>query len=448
MYELLKSFNPWWVTAKVPQALLGTQRPHYLGQIKNVLSHREIIELIGIRRSGKTTLLYQTIDFLLKSNVPPLNILFVPIDSESLQLQLNKNNPLDAILSEYISRIVPRGKIYILFDEIQSIDRFGGFIKEIYESKPDFKFILSGSNSNLLQDESTRKLVGRTYTIPVHPLSFKEILEFTDTPYQKETERVVSSIKYWLNRYFTYGGFPEIVRAFLNPPFSLKDGAVVLPSMEINGELTFCRHLLQEYFEGILYKDIIQVYSIREANLLSRLATYIAVNSGGKTNSTSLCNILGSNKNTIDDYLRYLVKSYLIVDIPFYSQSRKSTIRKDRKYYVRDNGFYTIFSSRVDEGFVAETTVLLKLLEQFSTDSIFYWDGNHECDFIVDKFGTKMAIEVKYQNQDREVKGLIEAMEKLKLSEGIVVTKDIEREEKFKEKKIKYIPLWKFLLDF
>ena len=167
--ELLNNWNPWWTSKEVPNILKGRTRSiNHL--IFKVLKEKEVIALTGIRRCGKTTIMYQMIEVLLKS-FNESQILYINLDDELL-----KKESLETIYTTYKQYKNPELPSFIFLDEIQNIDEWERFIKKYYDLNEKVKFVVSGSSASLLKGEFSTLLTGRNITFTIMPLSFREFV--------------------------------------------------------------------------------------------------------------------------------------------------------------------------------------------------------------------------------------------------------------------------------
>ena len=216
--EKLNEWNPWWENAELINKLRGEYRQEY-EQLINSIDIKEITIITGVRRSGKSTIMYHIISNLLKKGISPNQILFVSFDDKKLS-QVS----LDEIYQEYRKTLNPEKKAYIFFDEIHKKDGWESWIRKKYDLKTNDKFVISGSCSYLLKKEYSTLLTGRNLTFEIFPLDFNEFLLFKEIELNKENvkkgiilEESKINILSNLKGYLELGGFPEIVlKAYKN----------------------------------------------------------------------------------------------------------------------------------------------------------------------------------------------------------------------------------------
>src|SRR3989344_2749187 len=386
----------------------------------------KIVSIIGSRRAGKTFYFYQ---LMKKLNVPKERILYLNFeDDRILPLELED---MDSLLEAYYE-LYPnnkKSKVYLFFDEIQNIDKWEIYIRRIYDNE-NVKIFVTGSSSKLLSKEIATSLRGRTLAFELYPLSFKEFLQFNNQKIGKDIfyskQRFVLSELF--EKYLNFGGFPEIAIEKNNLQYQILDN----------------------YFEVMIYKDIIERFSVRNIMFLKELSKYILTNIGKKFSINSYYNTIKQNvsvsKGALLKYLSYLEEANMIMLIPFFSYSLKVQTVNPKKVYCIDTGLRNSVSFKFskDEGKLAENIVFLELKRR--DKEIFYWEDKNEVDFIIkDKSEKLTAINVTYTNEidEREINSLLDFRKKYeKCTELIIITKDVEKEENG----IKYIPIIKWLL--
>lgn len=425
--RILADWNIWWEKKEVPEALLGREREKSK-ELIDLLRLREIKIVTGVRRSGKSTLLYQVIDRLLKKGVQPKNILLVNFEDAALA-----HYSLEEIYEAYLSELNPELGNYIFIDEAQRKMEWEKWIRKKYDLKHATNFFVSGSSSALLKKEYSALLTGRNITLEIFPLSFNEFLEFSGVAVSSTeiiTTETKSKVLFSLKKYVEWGGFPEVFFT----------------------DETYKRRLLNQYFEDIIYKDIVGRYGTNPGKT-KELAVYFLTNIANPVSMRKIRNALGLGLETISEYTSYMVEAYLIYAVPVYSPSLKVQSANPKKIYCIDAGLRNAVSFKFSEdlGRLAENAVFSELKRRGK--EVFYWKGEDgEVDFVT-KEGLKPAeaIQVCWNPEEertrkRETKALYGAMKELKLNKGTVITEDTEATEDIDGKKIFFIPIWKWLL--
>lgn len=424
VFENLKEWNVWWSKKDIGE-LSGINRDK-TEEIIRLLTTRHIKILAGIRRSGKSTILYQIIESLIKKGINPENILFINMEDEAL-LEAD----FDKLIESYLENVAPKGDIYLFIDEIQNREKWEFWIKTQYDLKKFKQILISGSSSSLLLSKYASLLTGRQLSFLINPLSFREFLRFKQFDYNIKfiTKEQQAKIKALLKEYLKYGGFPEVV-------------------------LEKEKHrILVEYYNSIIEKDIITKYDLEEKKVKD-LSRYVLSNISSLHSYKKLASIVSLSPTTIISYLNHIEGAFLIAQIPIFSYKVKNHLQYPRKIYCADTGLANIiaFQFSLNLGKLYENVVFLDLRRE--DKEVYYWKSKQreEVDFII-KEGLKVKelIQVCYDIKDdgvkkREIKALSKAIDEFKLKKGIVITEDYEKEERIGNKLIKFIPLWKWLL--
>lgn len=421
--DLLSTLNPWWAERPFET---GKPRPLYFEKIRRYLSTGEILVLSGVRRSGKTTLLYQIIhELITEQNVPPRNILFVNCDEQEIS---GLHHPITTVVETYRKEVHPRGTIYLVFDEIQNVHDWERAVKSLYDRK-NYRIIISGSSSYRLDSQLSELLSGRYLTVPVFPLDFFEYLSFhgiavSDDPVSLAADKyeILSRLK----QYMVEGGFPLVV-------------------LEENDATK--RDHLQAYYDSIVYRDIIRVNVIRNQKALADLLHYLFTNIASPFSYRRLKEMLGVDSTTVKEYIHYAHIARILFEVSHFAYSLPAQKRPNRKIYCIDNGLRNAVSFRFsrDEGRLAENLVFIDLIR--NGKSPYYWKKKYEVDFVIKNQDTTLsAINICYSDTipPREKTGLFEFSEEFRgaVKELIILTMDTEKEENG----ISFIPLWKWLL--
>jgi len=405
-----------------------------------LLENPHVADILGVRRCGKTYFMYQLLSSLIKSGIPKTNMVYINLDDDRL-LPLN-GDELRLLVDTYkeFYEVSQEHKLYLFLDEIQNMPDWEKWVKSTYDRERNIKIIISGSNASLLSNDISTLLTGRHLTTRMLPFSFAEYLEVYDIRFDLKTlpySKKNIEIKKRFNEYLEKGGFPEVI---------------FYPLIKH-------RELLQSYFEDIIYKDIISRHNLRNAQTLKQLSIFCISNIAKPYTFNSLkkifTNYVALSTDVIINYLSYLEDAFLLFSVKHYDYSLKKQIYKPKKLYCIDTGMVNAVSFRFSEniGQLYENLVFLQLLR--SNCEIYYWqdDKGLEVDFVI-KEGLKAnrMIQVCSDISDgdtraREVNGLISGLVYFNLPEGTVITSDLFAEEKVDGKKIRYLPLWYWLLE-
>lgn len=394
----------------------------------------KIITLAGVRRSGKTFHLFNLMNQLKTNGVPNERLLYFNFEDERLHLS---SKELDLILQAY-QELFPNQKLsdcYFFFDEIQEVEGWEKFIGRIYASISQHVFI-TGSNAKLLSKEIATALRGRTITFEVYPLSFAEYIGVLSpglNPYSSVDKATIVNL---FDRFMHQGGFPELVRQ--------------------EGELK--DKVLQEYFNVMVLRDLIERYQISNSSTLKYFCKRVIGSSGGEFSVNKIYNELKSQgyqvgKDTLYLYQSYVEAIYLNRFINKYSHSVVKAESSQKKCYVVDQGMGAALDYKLsqDKGRLLETTVALELLKQGK--QIAYQQNGSECDFVViEKGKVTTAIQVAADLADakmkeREIKGLVQACLKFGLSSGTILTFDQAEQLEHEGIRVNITPAWQFFLN-
>ena len=396
------------------------------------LSSKKIISLIGVRRSGKSSILFDIIDRLRK-DIARENIIYLNFEDDRLfPLEIKD---LDDILEAYFE-LYPQNygkKLYLFLDEVQVVDGWEKYVRRIYDNY-DIHIYITGSSSKLLSSEIATSLRGRSISYEIFPLSFSEYLRFRDIKVDFYSTKSLALIKNALNSYLFDGGFIE----------TIDEEGIIL------------RKILSDYLELIVYKDIVDRYNIKNRKLLKQLTKYCFTNISTLISFTKLYNDFKSqgfklSKDTIFEYISHLEDAYALFSVPIYKNSIKQEQRNPKKIYSIDNGFKKIYDYAIDKDLskLYENIVFLHLRRL--TKEIYYFKEKQEVDFYANIDSEKILINVSVDIKDsktrqREFKALAEAMEYFKVDSSYLITKDEESIEKIDNKNIILLPLYKWLL--
>jgi hypothetical protein len=377
----------------------GVKR-NLLDRIDVNVPHAIIIS--GIRRCGKSTLLKQLMQKTGECNF------FNFEDSRAGGFDLNDFDKLDHVFEE-----AHQGMDCYYFDEIQIVHGWERFVR----GKLDLgkKFVITGSNASLLSRELGTKLTGRHLTYELFPFSYSEALRMTGQSPSLST----------FNEYVERGGFPEHI---------------------ISG----AQDILQQLFRDIITRDVVVRYGLRNVTIVRNLASYLLSNVGSEFSYNKLAKTFGITTKSITEYVSYYEDSYMLSTVPMFSYSYKKTLVNPKKIYAIDTGFVkaNTVSFTDNNGSLLENIVFLQLRRAHKPDSIFYYKGKRECDFIVvDKNRPVQAIQVCYKltndNLKREIDGVSEAMDEFKLKKGSIIT--LDQTDNFGN--VEVMPAWKWLVE-
>lgn len=321
---------------------------------------------------------------------------------------------------------------YIVLDEVQEVEGWERMVSALRESYPT---VVTGSNARLLSREFSTYLTGRYLSYTLLPFSFREFLAYSGVEPDVRTTKEEARIRRALLDYIERGGFPEALR--------------------------FGREYLINLYNDIITRDVIVRYGLRNVRELKEVAFYLFSNFAGRFTYSKTKNALGiGNVETVKNYVEYLESAYLIFELPKFSFKPKEVVRGDKKVYAVDTGMLNAVLPKVSEniGRLMENAVFIELLRlkhyrRPGLELYHYRDGRGEVDFVVKDGESVGLVQVTHASErdevaPREIKGLLRGMEAFGLREGTVVTWAYEGELEVEGKRISFVPLWRWLLNF
>lgn len=397
------------------------------------VNSKKIVALTGVRRSGKTFQLYNVINRLIKQKIKLKNILYFNFEDE----RIDKNTfVLNNIIESY-QELYPEinlGNCYFLFDEIQNISGWEKFVRRIYEQVSKNVFV-TGSNSKMLSREISTSLRGRSINYEIYPLNFEEYLNFLGIEIDLNSTRSISAIINTFEKFLYSGGFPELISV----------------DNEIKGRV------LQEYFNVMIFRDLIERYDITQTAILKYFCKRVIGNSSKEFSVNKIYNEIKSqgykiSKDTIYEFQNYVESIYLAFFIPKYSRSIVKQEFSKKKVYSIDNGLAASVDAFFikNKGTALENLVFLELIK--SGKKILYYSNNFECDFLLaENEKVCEAIQVCFDINDvdtknREEKGLINVCRKFQLKRGLILTIYDEQKYTVDGITIEIMPVYKYVL--
>ena len=378
---------------------------------------------VGIRRTGKSYLMYQQIKRLLNEGVGLHQIVYVNFEDERL-LEMTSED-LNLILEIGLEMSGMDKRPYIFLDEIQNISGWEKFVRRLADMK--YKIQITGSNSKMLSSEMASTLGGRFMIVNVYPYSFSEYL--VASGFQYENVDVLSTsqraeVFALYNEYVTYGAFPELV------------------------DIKNKREYLNSIYQTIYIGDIITRNKITNDFAVRLILKKIAESCTKAISFTRLTNILKSagmsiGKQTVINYVNYMLDSYLLFSIQNYLG------KKSCKYYFIDTGLLEITSLDCKSAQL-ENMVAIELIRRYGQNNVFYFEKNVEIDFFIPN--EKLAIQVSMQvledeeTKNRELGAFVKLKDFIEDAKCILITTSEEAELDFEGIHVSVIPAWKWLL--
>ncbi|RLI94457.1 MAG: hypothetical protein DRO94_02880 [Candidatus Altiarchaeales archaeon] len=415
MEELLIQ-NEWWEKEEISKEKALPYKRKIFGEIRDIfLGYRSILVLTGLRRVGKTVLIHQLIEELLKRGVDPKHILYFSFDKLV-------EEPIE-ILKAYqrITKIDWRNeRVYLFLDEIQKLQDWSSKIKLLYDTLPNLKICISGSASLMVEREAIGNLAGRYFGLEIMPLSLQEFAEL----YYEEKMDSLELHKFKIDAIFNdyiERPFPEIVK-------------------------WKSKEKVQEYIrslviEKVLGSDIPEVFKRVNISLLKSLAEIFLRNTGIVLNIEDLSKDFHVHKLTLKDHLYYLEFGKLIKIVKNYRPSIMAESRKMPKVYAFHPSLSKAYFAELDKGRMYENLIMnmLKLNNYFR-------ERDKEIDFL--KRNREMIpIEVKAKTnvKIKELRNLIWFLKKFEFRKGLVIYEGEKRKEKINNMEIDFIPIKEIL---
>ncbi len=407
--ERIEEFNPWWFTGKVPDELLHSYRRRLFYSLAQSLKKRYMTSIVGLRRTGKTTIMFQLIQKLLDDATEKSRILYFNFD----EYVENLDELMDAY-REFKSIDMRSGRVYVFLDEIQKLAGWSDQIKKYYDLYPKIKFFVSGSESLFIASRTKETLAGRINEFRLETLSFDEYAEIKGA-----VNLPSSGMKALFSEYLENGGFPELIGKSRQ---EIKD------------------YVRSVVLDKIIFKDIAVLFGVKDTETIRQLVEIIATSPGMYMDYQSLAKQLDKDRRSIKNYVMLLNESFLVKIMGNYRKGRLSGMRKLKRAYPVDTSIIIAFNNSIDEkltGHMAETVAVNSL------HSSSFWKNSHEVDIIHEG----LPIEIKYKGKiaGKDISGIREFMRKFGVKKGIIVTKNEEKTIKIEEGTISLIPAWMFL---
>jgi len=375
MEQVLYKLNPWW---EVDFHTKSVPRPKYQNKLSKLLPMRDIVLLTGLRRVGKTTIIKQIVEELLRKVKPEL-IFYASLDAYGLE-----KYSIHEIVTRYrtIHRLGLDQKIYVFLDEIAFKEDFQKELKDFYDNE-NIKIYASASSASILRDKKAY-LTGRTRTIEILPLDFEEFLVFRNP-------KIKTADAYLLENYFMEymqtGGLPEYV---------------------LTGDIVY----LSELVDSILYKDIIAFHNIKDSAIVKDFFRLLMERAGKMLTLNKMAKILGISLDTVRRYMEYFKETYIVYTVERCGKLNQR-LRTGKKLYAGDVGLKNMATGFRDRGAVFENMVYLKIKQN---DPCYIYEDGNEIDF----FFKDTLMEIKF---GKELKGKqLRLFEKIPAKKKIVVS--------------------------
>lgn len=478
LLRALADQNPWWASGTFPDALAPPFKRRDFYVLRNQLSDKRITAVAGPRQVGKTVLLYQLIqDLLVNGRKNPRNMLFLAMDFP--QMRTPSGDAVTDALEIYSEQILTTpwrdldDTCYVFVDEVAKLAGWDQILKGWFDRKLPIKFVVSDSSISAIQRGAATSLVGRCDIQLVLPMKFVDVLMF------HEGREAFNDASLSLRKAFAKSVEKGAAAGFLRTcrlvsgqlaPYERKvrsrlqaylytDGYPELLSVE---DWNLAGRRLREYVDLIFARDLLRFFEVRNPRALNALVGLIADQTGSRFDYSSLAKSVGLSPDGVREYLDYLESTLVVTRSEFWTKSRASRLRKQKKLYMANVGLANGLTGNVGPQLRQEPTYLGRLVETLVADhalrilydldpgrrpELFYWRNyrGQEVDIILKVGKRPIPLEVKYQERvtaadRRPVIDFLNEEESAPF--GIIVTKD----ELGVDGDIVSVPLHTFLL--
>ena len=410
-------------------------------QIYQSFKSKPIKIITGFRRSGKSFLVKQLAKRLINENTYKLsNILYLNFEHYQLR-EINNPETLDKVFKLFRREIAQKGKMLLIFDEIQMVNDWDKFIRTIYEIyDEEIEIIITGSNSELLSSELGTNLAGRFIEFSLFPFSFKEYLKYYSIEIENEVDfiRNLDEITGYFNEYRSSGGLPEICTI-----------------MDESAKFSY----LQGIVSKVILDDVIKRFNIKNPDIIEKILYFLNINIGNVVSFSKLGRYLKSvnseiNSDTVISYVNCIIKAFTLFEINKLDWKQNRVFETTKKFYSIDTGIVNSFDQTVrNHSKLLENIVFIELKRRNQKIYFGTLKGGKEIDFVTKKnlngeyTKYQVTVELNGKNRKREIDNLLVEDKFLQNCENILLVLDGECENiKVQEKLIKQRNLIKWLL--
>ncbi len=413
----MHSFNPWWRDGKVPAEFIGERRKIF-GEVVQYVDKRQILLFTGLRRVGKTTLMCQIIDELLRKGVHPYRIFYFSFDEARSGLEdLVKQYEVE-VLKEDLSK----EKVFLFLDEVQKMRDWPSKVKILYDVNPKLKIFLTGSAQITMWKGTRESLAGRFFDFVIKPLNFEEYLGFRKVEVDQNREKIFEKdLKRHMAGFLRTGGLIEA--------------------------LDMDDHMLRKYIkesllERVVFVDIPQAFKLDAPELLLKLLTITASRPGFYLDYKNLSNDLKIDQRTIAHYISYLEYALFLQKLYNYSRNLLTSEKKMKKLYPSNTAFTLALNPQA---------ALSVVLEQFFANALgarFFLKTpqKEEIDIIYAHEAHLLPVEIKIKEKigKEDTKALFKFMERHHLQRALLITLDTDTKIQNEPYVVEAIPYWRY----
>jgi predicted AAA+ superfamily ATPase len=413
----LQNFNPWWRDGKVSSEFVGRKRKIFSEVIKYI-DRRQIVLFTGLRRVGKTTLMYQIIDDLLGKGINPFNILYFSFD----EIRYGIEDIIKQYETDVLREDLSKKKVFILLDEIQKLEGWPSKLKLLYDTNPKLKIFLTGSAQITMWRGTRESLAGRFFDFVIKPLDFEEYLDFKGVKIDRNREKIFEKdLKRNMSGFLKTGGFIEA--------------------------LDMDEHMLKKYLkesllERVIFVDIPQTFKLDLPELLLKLLTVASSRPGFYLDYKNLSNDLNVDQRTIANYISYLEYALFLQKLYNYSRNLLTSEKKVKKLYPSNTAFTLGLNPHADLPSVLEQLFVNNLNARFFLKT----PQKEEIDIIHTRDQSVLPIEIKIKEKigRDDVNTLFKFLDRNKLQRALLITLDIETKFQKEKLTVDAVPYWKY----
>lgn len=389
----------------------------------------KVITITGARRCGKSSFMGLGMEALLAKGVDRQRIVSVNMEDDRLE---DAHTTWEALLNAYreLYPDIPLSHVHFFLDEVQSIPRWERFILRLHEQERA-QVMVSGSNAKMLAREIATNLRGRTLNVPLMPFSLRERLRLRGLELRPDLPRDRARLVNEMKDHLRWGGFPEVIGL----------GAV---------ERT---RLLQEYFDVMLFRDLLERYGILQPIILRHFLKRVLTSATKPMSVNRIDQDLRSagfktTKPLLYEWLDHAQAIHLVMRCDPFGAHVRERLSGYARYYAVDNGLLSAMSFNFQDewGRLLENAVAIEAVRQGA--AITYYRGTRECDFILLRQDRPWkAVQACWslrdkETRERELAGLIEACQAMGFKKGLIIT--AEEQENFTKNGVRVAvrPFW------